>query len=77
MFLWYVTLKFMPIPKNTCLKNLNSLVFILDNKMWPHLFNNIQPNCLDTLPKVCDDDYWVPTGKSWSMESTIPLMGSN
>ena len=29
------------------------------------------------LPKVCDDDWWVPTGEAWLMESTLPLTGSN
>ena len=31
----------------------------------------------DTLPKVCDDDQWVPAGEAWSMESTLPLKSSN
>ena len=33
--------------------------------------------CYDTLPKVCDDDWWVPVEEAWSMESTLLLTGSN
>ena len=31
--------------------------------------------CYDTLPKVYDDDWWVPVGEAWSMELTLLLTG--